>query len=86
MIDEHVNYKLFGAVVVFRDGARLGFEVGQELVPQTLVVERLGGISPQDFPFEAEYLFFHSLPSWAAHALVVGQFDVEAALRRQMAR
>jgi hypothetical protein len=32
-------------------------------VPETLVVERLGGISPQDFPFEAEYLFFHSWPS-----------------------
>ena len=65
MIDEDVNYKLFGVVVVFRDGSRLGFEVGQELVPETFVVERLGGISPQDFPFEAEYLFFHSLPPWA---------------------
>ena len=65
MIDEDVNYKLFGVVVVFRDGSRLGLEVGQDLAPQTLVVERLGGISPQDFAFKAEYLFFHSLPSGA---------------------
>jgi hypothetical protein len=65
MIDEDVDYKLFGVIVVFRDGSRLAFEVGQDVMPQTLVVECLGGISPQDFLFEAEYLFFHSLPSWA---------------------
>ena len=65
MIDENVNYKLFSLVVAFRQGSRLGFEVGQEPVPEVIVVKRLGGISAQDFPLEAEYLFFQSLPSWA---------------------
>ncbi len=62
MIDEDVYHKLFAVVVGFRRGARLGFEVGQKLVPETLVVEGLGGMVPQDFAFEAEYLFFNSLP------------------------
>jgi hypothetical protein len=66
VIDEDVDHKLFGVVVVLRDGPRPAFEMGQDLVPETLIVKGLSQIrmSPQDFSFEAEYLFFHSLPSW----------------------